>query len=228
MFIFIRSPCYINLRREDSTYIYTGSGLAAVRTFFLLTAACTHWLICIANRCEGLDYGRWSRRRRSRIGTYGDPGGGADALRKIRRGAVAPKRARARWGGDTGGCGPLRRRGRGARALHLRYRGAGGRGTDSIQAGHLSRRAPFLPDHRDPQPGLRFGPQERDACGDHDPGRRLRGRPGRRYGEYVERAVFATERPLGRAHGRYDRGRLHDARWAPRRLRARQHDSVRH
>ena len=51
--------------------------------------------------------------------------------------------ARARWGGDPGGDGPLRRRGRGARALHLRHRGAGGGRSDPLPPGQLPRRAPF-------------------------------------------------------------------------------------
>src|SRR5918992_1292480 len=57
---------------------------------------------------EGLDYGRWSSRQRSRIGTHSNPRGGADAVWQVRRRAVPPGRPRAGWGGDQGRYRPLR------------------------------------------------------------------------------------------------------------------------
>src|SRR5829696_2279832 len=112
---------------------------------------------------EGLDYGRWSSRQRSRVGTYGNPRGGADALLQVRRRIVPPWRPQAGRGGDQGCHRPLRHRGRRSAALHLRHSSAGRSRADPIPPGQLPRRTPFLADNGDPEPGVRFWSEERDA-----------------------------------------------------------------
>src|SRR5215211_6757406 len=142
------------LRREDSTYGYTGISVPAVHPGRGEPRVLSP---------EGLDYGRWSQIRRSRIGTHGNPRGGADALRQIRRRIVPPWRPRARWGGDQGRNRPLRHRRSRFAALHLRHRGAGRGRADPIPPGQLPGGTPFLADYRDPEPGVRLGLEERDA-----------------------------------------------------------------